>query len=86
MFWFANFGPRGILGPQLSSIVWSLCLAIMGLEGFWGSSYQLVSDLYVFEFRASRDSGAPTIEHCLVFLYVNFGPRGILGFQLSGIA
>ena len=65
--------------------VLSIRLRILGLRGFWGSSCQLLSVFFVYEFQALRDSGVPDVRFCLVFLFVNFGPPGILGLQLSGI-
>ena len=47
-------------------------------------SNEALKGLSVNQFR--RDSGAPAVGYCLVFLPVDFGPRGTLGLQLSGIA
>ena len=33
-----------------------------------------MSEIFVCEFRASRDSGAPAVGYCLVFFTVNFRP------------
>ena len=84
-FLSVDFGPQEILGLQLSGIVCSFCLSIPGLGGFWGSSCRELSVRFVCQFRASGDSGAPPVRYCLFFLFVNFGPQGILELQLSGI-
>jgi len=44
-----------------------------------------LSGVFVRQFRASRNTGAPAVGYCLVFLSCNFGPRRTLGLQLSGI-
>ena len=84
VFYFlpVNFRPRGILGFQLSAIVFSFCLSISGFRRFWGSSSQVLT--VRFQFRASGDSGAPADGYCLFFLSVNYGPQRIRGLQLPG--
>ena len=79
------FGPQGILWLHLSGIVWSFCLSSSGLRGYSGSNCQGLSGLSVCQFQASKDNLAPAVGDCLVFLFVNFGPRGILWLQLSRI-
>jgi len=44
-----------------------------------------LSGVFVRQFRASRNTGAPAVGYCLVFLSCIFGPRRTLGLQLSGI-
>ena len=44
-----------------------------------------MSGVFVRQFRASRNTGAPAVGYCLVFLSCIFGPRRTLGLQLSGI-
>jgi hypothetical protein len=80
-----DFAHQGIMRLQLLGIVGSFCLSISGLRGFWGSSCRVLYFLFVCQIRASGDSGAPAVGYCLFFLFVNFGPQGILGLQLSGI-
>ena len=60
-------------------------LSISGLEEFSGSSGQALSGLSICQFQAWRDSGAPAVGYGLVFLSVCFGPRGMLGLQLTGV-
>ena len=74
--------PQGILGLQLLGIVCSSCRSISCLRGFWGSSCRVLSVIFCVSISGL---GAPAVEYCLFFLYVNFGPRGILELQLSGI-
>ena len=62
---------------------WSLCLLVTGVEGFWGPRCQELTIIFVCKFLALKDSGAPAAGCCLV-LSVNFRPRGIPGFLLSG--
>ena len=74
VFLFVNPRPRGTLGLQLTGIVSvnfgprrTLGLQLSGIV--WS-----MSGLSVYQFRASRDSGAQAVWFCLVFLSVNFEP------------
>ena len=69
-----------------------VCLA-GGLAGWLAEAQRALKDtgapelsgVFVRQFRASRNTGAPAVGYCLVFLSCNFGPRRTLGLQLSGI-
>ena len=85
VFLYLHFGPRGTHGLQLSSTIWSFCLSLSGLEGLWGFSCRVLSGLPVCQFLASRDFRAPAVGYYLILSSDNFGPRGTLKLQLSGI-
>ena len=93
------FAPRRILRLRLSSLEgsWSsscqgficlFCLSFSGLEGSWGSSCLVLSQFFdnlCLFFQDPRDPGAAKKGYQLFLLCVLFGPRGILGLQLSVI-
>ena len=72
-----NFGPQGTLWLRLSGVVWSFRLSVSGLRGLSGSSCRVLSGLSVCEFRASGNSLAPAVKHCLS-LSIS-GLRGLSG-------
>ena len=46
----------------------------------------LVGRMLLAQLGVAGKSGAPAVGYCLFYLFFNFKPHGILGFQLSGIA
>jgi hypothetical protein len=78
-------GPGEGLGIQLLGIVCLFVLSVnLGPWGHWVSSCGALSVIFVCQFRASGDTGAPAVRYCLFFLVCQFRASGDTGASAVG--
>ena len=78
-------GPGEGLGIQLLGIVCLFVLSVnLGPWGHWVSSCGALSVIFVCQFRALGDTGAPAVRYCLFFLVCQFRASGDTGASAVG--
>ena len=82
VLFYVAFGPWGTLGLQLSGIVCSSRLSILGSGTLGRQLWGVVFPLFIL---GLGELWVPAFMYWQFFFFVNSGPQGTLGLQLSDI-